>query len=117
MKGIDFELLIQNSPRDFDAQIDGVLPLDSILPSHASPEPFRLHGHDFIDFVGSQALKERFLVDIVFLGDGYLKFYLPAFLLVTNSMPNPPGQASAFGNSSMVEFVGIKNLPRHLRPK
>ena len=106
-----------------DLRANLLLPIDAHLPDFASSKKIRWPGTYFDDCemllpAEHDSAYERFFVDMVFLGNGYLKLYLPAFLFETSSAPNSPGQLLGPGEDiSVVKFVGRKDLPRHLEPR
>ena len=122
-QGIEFELIIESMFPKLDLRANLLLPIDAHLPDFASSKKIRWPGTYFDDCemllpAEHDSAYERFFVDMVFLGNGYLKLYLPAFLFETSSAPNSPGQLLGPGeDTSVIEFVGRKDLPRHLEPR
>lgn len=122
-QGIEFELFIESRFPKVGFLANVLVPVDAHFPDSASPKKVRISGktlHEcgLMSHTKHDVAQDRLFVDMVFVGDGYLKLDLPTFLFETSSMPNPPGQLFGSGdNTSAIEFVGRKDLPRHSKPK
>ena len=124
--GIAFEITIESGFPDVKFSCEGLLPLTTSFPDSATLEPVRIVGKDALETgtasIGNQEVAiEHFFMDIVFLGEGYLKLYLPVDFLKNSEMRKQSIEATGpddgIGEDSMVEFIGSKELPRHLRPR
>ena len=121
-QGIAFDIFIQSACPDVEFSCEGILPLKTNFPESATLEPFRLIGKNAIEagtaWIGDRKVEnEHIFMDIVFLGDGCLKLYLPVDFLKNAEMRKQSSSDNSTGEDSMVEFIGRKDLSFHLGPR
>ena len=120
MEGVSSEFLIYDFP-DSDFSCRGILPWTTTVPNYATQDHVRLPLHDNAYSCSNAAMKDEIFGDVIFLGNGLLKLFLPTACLDIaynrrhsgNTMPCGKGN----GDNSIMEFIGKKDLPLHLRPK